>query len=1267
MNPLFSNNTKSFISKDEAERFNTFYERRIEGIGTTFKDGIEVETIKYWSINFDVSKDNDFKLFLESQINGFLRYGNKSDGLIIHCRKGDGVSWVSQKILKMTEVVLKEYAFDNKLDIIKKNKLPLNNYINKRKLIKLAIKEGIITKVTTNLISSIFLLLITIPLVLIEKIDSITSVFKDLKLDEWKVPIYIIAISVFIYSIWNFFNKLFKDRLQEERSFFERIENIEINKSKYSGFLSKISNQMRKPNEKKIIIIDDIATLDNLGFSQEVLLSYLNNNLGKEQIFWVILSSDLTISKRISNKENSNFIDLNLCLLDLTEKKAFCEKLGLPKINASYVTIKEICISEVDKEIEDSLKKELSSLKADNLKLFHFIYLLILNNYPVDSEYNKKLLTEKIPARRVMREKDVYIKKFFDTIPTVGEIENYFEDDRIVKHYRYNKENESFSINNDICRLIENSPNLFEYFEKYSYGHSYWALTWYYANKSKSMPKVHLLKKISYHIQKADNGIDDVNTRRSLLDAHLFAIKYSLVYFQRQDVEDLLKHLLRLNIQGIEDVRRNDTIKYILEAFYNFEYIPKNRPRIEDLDSEKLIQFLETRETTLAYSLLNNNNYSMFSGYIISLQIEQYWERVFYFWMFSKSDLSYGIMSEVEEELEKDRQSIANYLDNEDVDPSLYLSNLALFIWSNYINFLVSNNSYDITQLIIYIELFLSSYSKNRVDLKRDIYQQTTSQESISIVAAVVLLITKKHEIEEINKFEELLNHIKTIFSDVEIDNSDKSIDKIIHYLFLHSLMWKNNDFVIKYSILSIIRIQLFLFKTNEKDISRNDKEHELKSKELLKTIVLDNKGRLSTLLHFSLYENSYLIKDNHRSSFIFQQSLQFTSKSKISAIEFEYLFFCINKCLYHMSSELKEIIRALIIFSNEYFQHLVIKIIEYPDSYMQIRNCLNVFDINELNLNIDGTKYNVVSFFTELLEEASTINNANLVDANCIWTNFKFGNLTLEEKKQQKQDFETYWEDHTDNFLFTDALIQLYEIEENNVSIETESKAFHFLQNHTYTLYSTVILLACNFCDEKKNKGVKDDKYLEVLNNVISAEDYWEELFGNIYINSIQLYESLYKHTEDELYNKKYKHYKLQETKVKLENFEIKDYMDFMFSIYEIFKNDINTNDDISPAEDLLLSNKNIKDFLENVSAGKIIHNDEISLKFLWVCQYRNIEFNRRELLIEKYNALAKNSINELIRLIMNSPNNRKYMESIKELYDELNKPCRLIDIDED
>ncbi len=1267
MNSLFSNNFTSFIPKDDCARFDTFYERKIEGIGTVFRDDVEVETLKNWSINVDNSKKNNFNSFLESQINGFKRFGSKSDGLIIHCRKGDGVSWVSEKIFKMTETILSEYGYNTKVDIIKKTKYPLSNYIKKRMLVKLAIKEGLIKDISSNLTLSIIMAIVAIPLILIDKIASILSVFKGIELNEWKVYIFIVAIIFFCYSIWNLLKKIIKDRQQEECSFLEKIESIEINEIKYYGFISKISNRIRKPNEKKIIIIDDIATIDKQGLSQEILLSILNNNLGNGKIYWIVLSTDLTITKRITNKEDSDFQELTLELLTAAEKKEFCTNLGYPQNNLSNATIKEICIGEVDKETQDSLTKELLNLKEDNLKLFHFIYLLILNNYPIDSEYSKKLLTEKIPARRVHREKDVYIKQFFDTIPTVGEIENYFEDERVIKHYGYKKENESFGINSDICRLIEDSPNLFEYFENYRYGHSYWALTWYYANRSKSMPKVHVLRKISYHLQKADNGINDVNARKSLLEAHLFATRCSLIYIQRQDIINSLNHLLRLNIQGIEDVRRNDTVKHILEAFYNFEYLPNNRPRIEDLDSEKLVQFLKSRETTLAYSLLKNQNYSMFSGYIVSLLIEQYWERTFFIWVFSKSVLSYGIMPDVLEDLKKQRQSIISYIDNDDKDSSLFLSNLAIFIWTNYIDFLIGNYSTDINQLSIHIELFLSSYNKNRDNNRNDIYQQTTIEESVCIVAAVVLLILNKHEIGDTNKFEEFLNQSNTIFTAVEIDNTEKSIDKIIHYLFLHSLMWKNNDFIIKYSILSIIRIQLFSFTINEKDITSNKIEIEVKSKELLKTIDLDSKTRLSTLLSFSLSENSYLIKDEHRSSFLFQQSLQSIGNSKISNIEFEYLFYCINVCWYHSSSNMKEIIRALIISSEEYFQHLVKKILENPDSYLHICNSLIVFERNELFLNIEGTHYNVVSFFTKLIEKASAIKEANLEEANCIWTNFKFQNLTLQEKKLQKLEYERFWVDRTDSIYFTNALRQLYSLESTNVSKETETKAFHFIQNNIYSNYSAVILLACSFCDDKKNKGETDDKYFDVLNKVCEIEEPWEKLFGNIYSNSIELYETLFKHTGDESYNKKYKYYKLQETKEKIENFEIKDYMNFLFSIYEIFKNDININDDISQEEGLQISNKNIKDFLENISVSTIIYNNEVSLKFLLICQYSNTEFNNRALLFEKYNVLAKKSINELIQLIMNTPSNRKYMERIKELYDELNNPSRLIEIDDD
>ena len=560
------------------------------------------------------------------------------------------------------------------------------------------------------------------------------------------------------------------------------------------------------------------------------------------------------------------------------------------------------------------------------------------------------------------------------------------------------------------------------------------------------------------------------------------------------------------------------------------------KPIISDDDRKKYSYFFERELKWL------EKDYSSKEGDIIYFLLEQYWERMFFCWIFYKAKMQYNLLDEISGEQNRLNAIFLDYFEKEkDNFSSLYLFNWSLYIWIDYIRLLSNDDSLQIEQIIQNIESFLSFYKK-KTDANistDDTYQMETIQDSICLVTSIALLLLKKQNTEDkAKKLAELLYDLNILFDEVEIDieNPNKSIDDTMNFLLERSNdIWKDRDFNSRYSMLSIIRIQLFLFSNEKENVSNEIVE---KAKGILRsTEQIDNKNRLATLLHFSLYSmNNDLIKEgNHeyKSSFLFQSALDFTEKDEISNIQFEYLFFCILKCWYNRGEELQKILKCFVKCSGKYFDKIVEKISEYPNAYVYICNCLNSFKENERSLQIGNTGYTFISFFSEILKQAKLKEGAHWEDAECAWENYKFASLSDKEQQAEKQNFEEYWQKQkAENCLLGQALRFLFVLDANNVNNNTMCRAYNFLttaiQKNTVLINNHILILACLFCNEKKHKNTFDEEYVHILDLIIDWESEWEHIHGEVeYGNSAFLYKTLCNHTdENEYYYDKYIYY---------------------------------------------------------------------------------------------------------------------------------------------
>jgi len=1273
-----------------------FFERKLTGLIEKYDNGAKISKEETFTLNSFDSGKNNFAEFLKSKIEDF-HSNKKCNGIFIHCHKGDGISRLSEKLLDISSKILKNHYDPAKYKnteiekIITKNELelPITNLIGgKKELLRLIektlIKDTFFVRLCKQC-APVFNILLIIGILIgsvVEFFSAFSSMMGNINISLWWVfAITIIAIVINLPAIKKKFNKRKKrDKDLSANDYLEKLNNdATLSKGEYNPLVvptvKKIATRISQKTKTKIIIIDDIASIDKSGFSKDVLLKCIEETQNDKKVFWIIFSSDRNIL--INTKSSRTFSQFDLRLLDGEEKN----KLRPNQNNDSFNTIKEVLAEQMSDEKTMSLLDELSELKEFSRYYFTFLYLLILNDFPKCFKYKKEKLMGKMFPEGA-REKDICINKIFESQPNKEYIKNYFNADEIKKYYQYDEDRDIFNVNNNISRLAGNITDKFNCINNYRYGQGYWALTWYHAYRD--TPKIHFVQKISHHLKnlygeiKKDDGrlikddkpeeINDIRVRTKLWEAYLFTAEKSLSYLQN-DVVQILDYAINLAPQTLEDFQEERTARLILEVFINFDKVLK----FNNAECKKFEEFLEKKEIPLAFSLLKNTDYS--SDYIISLLLEQYWERSFFLWMFYESKLPYKPIDEIATEQEELKKEFRDYFDREkDKSSPLYLFNLALYIWVDYIRLLSNDNSIQIEQIMQDINLFLYCYEQtNNPDvLEDDVYQQTNKQESVYLVASVALLLIKKQNAKKEQELKDVLQKIKDIFNEVELDlqNYDESINDIIHFLLLHSLMWRNCDFSIRRSMLSIIRIQLFLFSKG----NNNDKNI-VKANEILRVSEkIDNKNRLTTLLNFSLsYLNKNLIKGRYKSSFLFQEALDFTGKDKISNIQFEYLYFCIQKHWLLHSKKLNESLKCLVKCSDRYSDQIVKKTHEYPNSYVFICNCLIDFNNDELSLKIDNTGYSLISFFSKILEQAKLkedekLENENteyiwenysykrvlpkrkLEDAVCIWENFKFRQLSAKEKQNGRGVFEKFWQNKEDIVFFGQALEILFRL--GNVQEDTMRKTYVFLTNEKFDKisWSFILILACRFCNEKKKKNALDSEYDLILYYIKSYEKYWEKSHGHFYENSIYLYATLFNLAQNNYYSDKYYQYENLIKQKKVDNLRITDNVDFFCSLWKIFIEDLSPYNDISSEEKQLFENGKLE--LIDDENIHVIYDEKISDKYLCLCALTDAESSRRK----KLNELAKNNINSLIELIMKTTRNARYFLDIERLRNRLN-----------
>ena len=1268
-----SNNTNSvsFLLEDEQEKINSFFfPRKIQDENSNEEKDLDDFLLK--KRKKDSAKIDLYKHFITETNNSSFC------GLWIDGAKGDGISWLSEKILHT--FYNKKYADVGtpKIYILKEDKevtakMPeISNLIGKRQFINCATKSGLMKK---SLLFSLSIISILVPVVF----GIIANAIKLIDVTS-NLPIQIIIAVFCLFGIVGIIFSSLKSK-EEKRltDFLDTVHNIKINDDhRYKELVKLLARKISSLSTPRILIVDDFSTLHEL--SRNVLQKYYESKYESLQNreLWIILNTNTAVSEQSKSWNNQNeivkFEYARLLPLKPTEKRKIVKELDLPKERSTCDIIKDVCSEYLSPTSLQEMKGSLEELQKRNEDAFRFLYLVAANAFPSDMEFKREALIEKIRYTRESKERHRYIPKVLktQTVPDEQQLNKYFERIQFfLRHYG----SEKFQVKNNVVRYTENKDERTKLqADLYHYSNGYWAMCWYFVFGEKRW-KVSWIPKLVHHLKEA-YCVEGESSRENMFDAHLLAIEKSMKYFLRKEIIDTIESALRLNIQEQDDTEEKlqQLATYIAFAYLNFDYLPE-RKRLNEIGYGLLYDFLKKDDIELAKQVLNSEKYKLLADEIIYVLIERCWEKMLFLHI---SDKRYTMRNTIAE-IKELRTIIENYFAQNDLqrtnDTGQKIRNIALWVWINTFDIFTNKfekERYD--ELVGNIENLVYSfvtYSEQHINCRNDIEQTmlyATMQETAYIAIASILTITTASRTIKYAKLEIYLQKIISLYRlKININDSARAFDEVMKLMQLKSLVWRQGKYDNRHYNLTVIRMQLFSFRNSEYTI---EDEQKYRFKDELGVIPTEH--RLNTLVNFTLC-NLYFEYCDAISSNYFQQACSFLDNAEFTKSQLEYMFICLVKYWANGSSLLKKVMCNFVDCEKQYADDILFYISQRVEiSYLHIINTLQAFKNEE-----------ATQFFTCVLEKLKQSNIRDIELAEAIWKNFEFEQMNETEKLQNKKEYETFWLEKENIDYYSGALINLLDLEnlsDTEQSNELKNKIYTFLvrEGLDYNRYSKHLILACCYLDSYDREN-KDGEFNRVLDIVKEQTEKWA--FKNGLSDMKTIYNTLEDYTGESKYTEALFEIRLKESNNLFDSQINISAFDFLCHLCDVWLQEFVSYENINTqkyVEIVQQDDSNKRKFLNkythapkvfvktklNDSAIDVSNAEYINAEYILVNRiinsllYQKDEnniMNEYHALVNDCNEKANENLDHIISLIMAvNPNHTEQIQRLKEQWEE-------------
>ncbi|MDR0307832.1 MAG: hypothetical protein LBI42_13490 [Chitinispirillales bacterium] len=1255
---------ESFLSEDEQKQFNsTWFPRKIQ-------DEVSNKQIVIGEAS------NNFSPFYDLYEELILKTKGSFYGVWINAEIGDGISWLSEKILNAFNNKTYNRVAPPKLYLLKKNteivskKLPdISLLIGEKQFNKCAEKSGLMEK-------SLWLFL-SVVCAIIPAIGTIVSILLgvlNISAITLKLPVLCVLSLLSVLGILGIVFRSSKSKTEERREkFLNIIHKKETSKDgSYKTLIKYLVEKISDLHPSRILIIDEFSALDKL--SQNVLQVYYESKSEYQQDkeLWIIINTNFTCSEQSKLWKNQNktfpkFKYAKLLVLNSTEKKKLVKALDLLHENTKYEIIKDVCSNSLSPDSFADMQEKLKKLQNDNNTAFRFLYLIASNAIPADMICRRRALIDKIKYTNEQKERDKYIYKILEreTIPNSDELVGYFKPIKNFLFYVDSNE-KMFRVRSHVVQCIgdkENHTGLQA--DLYRYCNGYWAMCWYFVFNRRQW-NITWTPKLAHHL-KAASCLGDDDLRKHIFDAHLFAIEKSIKFFLKKEAIDLIENIFELDIQEYDNSEEllKPLVKLIISAYLNFSYLPDSK-KLKAIGYEQFFNFLKKDDArlTLANELLYKNIFDE----IIFVIIEHLWEKILFLDISRSYNMKYTIEEKKELQALIDNYFKTNILQNDD-NIGQKSQNIALWIWINALDISTNNE----LEMPIYnkiigkienaIDLFVA-YSERYKNCRDDVEQTmfyTTMRECACIIIASILTIehTKNLVHKKLREYKQKIIGLYDL--NINKNNNIKNFDEVLDLMQIQSILWLHGKYITRSYNLIIIRIQ-FYYSYKRKNYTIED-EQKYNFKDELGNIATNH--HLNTIANFTLC-NLYSNYNDVISDYYFQNALNFLENTEFTKIQLEYMFICIVLKFHCYNPTLEKVMSCFVSLGEPHTDDILYYVVQQiSKNYTHIINTLREFK-NE----------NAMLFFSNILKQLKYQNDAavkktlkktnqakstikkNIEEAESLWRNFEFQKMNKNDKLANRKEYEDFWKDKEKLFPYSSALTNLLNLEEP--SEELKDKAFIFLTQEKCYYYSGYLYLACTYLNYSVNN--QNNKYYEILETVRRLET--ERYFSSNLQLMKELYSTLHRCTQEQKYDDTLIEINLKLSQNELDNHGNISAFDFLCSLCNTWLrwNIHNVGCSQQPIGEIIdrktilnkyehapdvIVKKQTNDGIREMINGEFLFVNEL-IKFLQ--SYDDKIRTEYQDIINKCDEKAEESLHAIVNMIIKE--NPKYTEQIERLY---------------